>query len=135
MHTPRSRVLTALNHQEPDRVPLALWGSWYGVTDKLYFAALAELGWDPVPPFPPELLHSVNYYDDRLLAHLGVDVRHVDPGSIGVTSRVGTDGADAYGLRYSTSGLYRAASYHPLAEAGVDEIMAFPLPKAEEVMA
>src|SRR5690606_34312028 len=39
------------------------------------------------------------------------------------------------GLRYSTSGLYRAASYHPLAEAGVDEIMAFPLPKAEEVMA
>ena len=135
MLTPRTRVLTALNHQEPDRVPLALWGSWYGVTDRLYFAALAELGWEPVPPFRPELLHSVNYYDDRLLAHLGVDVRHVDPGSIGVTSRVGPDGADGYGLRYSTSGLYRSASYHPLAEAGVDEIMAFPLPRAEEVMA
>ena len=135
MLTPRTRVLTALNHQEPDRVPLALWGSWYGVTDKLYFTALAALGWEPVPPFRPELLHSVNYYDDRLLAFLGVDVRHVDPGSIGVTSRVAETGADAFGLRYSTSGLYRAASYHPLAEASVDEIMAFPLPGAEEVIA
>ncbi len=135
MLTPRNRILTALNHQEPDRVPLALWGSWYGVTDKLYFAALTELGWEPVPPFRPELLHSVNYYDDRLLAYLGVDVRHVDPGSIGVTSRVGPDDADAFGLRYTTSGLYRAASYHPLAEAGVDAIMEFPLPKAEDVIA
>ena len=135
MMTPRTRVLTALHHLEPDRVPLALWGSWYGVTDRLYFAALEQLGWEPVPPFRPERLHSVNYYDDRLLRRLGVDVRHVDPGSITVTSHVGASDADAYGLRYTTSGLYRAASFHPLAEAGVDEILAYPLPSAEEVIA
>lgn len=115
-------------------MPLALWGSWYGVTDKLYFAVLDSLGWEALPPFRPERLHSVNYYDDRLLQQLGVDVRHVDPGSITVTSRVGADGADGYGLRYSTSGLYRAATYHPLADASVDDILAFPLPAAEEVI-
>jgi uroporphyrinogen decarboxylase len=132
--SPRARVLTALNHQEPDRVPLALWGSWYGVTDKLYFAAMAELGWAPLPPFRPELLHSVNYYDDRLLKHLGVDIRHVDPASITVTSHVRADGSDLYGLRYGQSGLYRAANFYPLAEATVEEIMAYPLPDAEEAV-
>lgn len=132
--SPRTRVLTALTHQEPDRVPTALWGSWYGVTDKLYFAAMRHLGWDPVPPFRPELLHSVNYYDDRLLAHLGADLRHVDPGSITVTSHVRADGADLYGLRYGQSGLYRAANFYPLAEATVEEIMAYPLPDAEDVV-
>ncbi len=62
--TPRQRIIRAVNHQEPDRVPLALWGSWYGVTDKLYFNVLKKLGWDPVDPFRPDLLHSVNYYDE-----------------------------------------------------------------------
>ena len=45
--TPHARVLCALDHREPDRVPLALWGSWYGVTDPLYLATMQELGWDP----------------------------------------------------------------------------------------
>jgi hypothetical protein len=95
---------------------------------------MRELNWEPVEPFRPEFLHSVNYYDDRLLKLLNVDVRHIDPGSITVTSHVGTDGADAYGLRYDRSGLYRMANYHPLAEADVDQIMAFPLPKADAVI-
>jgi len=73
----RERVLAAVSHQEPDRVPLALWGSWYGVTDRLYFNILDHLKWDPVLPFRPDKVHSVNYYDDRLLEILGVDVRHV----------------------------------------------------------
>jgi uroporphyrinogen decarboxylase len=132
--SPRARVLCALQHREPDRTPLALWGSWYGVTDGLYLNTMRELNWEPVEPFRPEFLHSVNYYDDRLLKLLNVDVRHIDPGSISVTSHVGTDGADAYGLRYDRSGLYRMANYHPLAEADVDQIMAFPLPKADAVI-
>jgi hypothetical protein len=38
-------VLSTIAHEEPDRVPLALWGSWFGVTDKLYFNVLDTLGW------------------------------------------------------------------------------------------
>jgi uroporphyrinogen decarboxylase len=130
----RQRVLTTLNHQQPDRTPTALWGSWYGITDPLYFAALDALGWEPVAPFRPEKVHSVNYYDDRLLRRLGCDVRHVDPGSINATSRVGDDGRDAYGLTYKRSGLYRAAAASPLENATVDEVLAFPLPQAEQVL-
>lgn len=124
----RERVLAAIAHQEPDRVPLALWGSWFGVTDPLYFDAMTHLGWEPVPPFRPERLHSVNFYDDRLLAHLGVDIRHVDPGVTVVTSRTDADGFDAWGLKWQKVGLYRGAAVSPLEHATVDEIMAYPLP-------
>lgn len=121
-------------HEEPDRVPFALWGSWYGVTDRLYFNVLSHLGWDPVPPFRPDKVHSVNFYDDRLLEHLEVDVRHVDPGSTAFTSRRLPDGTDAWGLKWDYSGLYRTASYFPLEHASVDEIRAYRLPDPAEAI-
>lgn len=130
----RERILAAVNHQEPDRVPLALWGSWYGVTDRLYFNILDRLKWEPVPPFRPEKVHSVNYYDDRLLEKLGVDVRHVDPGSTASTSRRSDDGTDGWGLRWDYSGLYRTASHFPLEQATVDEIYAYRLPEPDAVI-
>jgi uroporphyrinogen decarboxylase len=132
--SPRERVLLALNHQEPDRVPVALWGSWYGVTDSLYLNLLTELGWQPVPPFRPDISHSVNYYDDRLLDLLGTDIRHMDPGSTARTSRQRADGADYWGLQWSRSGLYRAASHHPLADAGLEQIYEHRLPTADEAV-
>lgn len=132
--TSRARVLAALENRMPDRTPTALWGSWYGVTDPLYMEALQVLGWEPVLPFRPEKLHSVNYYDDRLLRRLGTDIRHVDPGSVALTARVGADGRDAFGLGFRRSGLYRAAAAAPLEQATVDEVLAWPLPSAEEVV-
>lgn len=133
--TPRERVLAAVDHREPDRVPLALWGSWYGVTDELYFDLLEIFGWDPVEPFRPGGLHSINYYDDRLLAELGIDLRYVAPGSTAENSRRGPDGADGWGLKWTKRGPYRAATYHPLAGATVEEIEAYPLPPPEAVQA
>lgn len=132
--TPRERVLMALSHQEPDRVPLALWGSWYGVTDRLYFNILNELGWEPVAPFRPDKFHSVNYYDDRLLEQLHCDVRHVDPGSIAAYSTPGPDGRDALGIKWDTSGLYRTASGFPVEHFTVEQIMEYPLPEADAVI-
>ncbi len=132
--SPRARVLRTLNHETPDRIPTALWGSWYGVTDSLYFDALDVLGWEPVAPFRPEKSHSVNYYDDRLLAHLGCDVRHVEPGATMMTALLRPDGTDAWGLKYRRSGLYRAAASFPLENATVDDVLAFPMPAAAEVI-
>ena len=132
--TPRERILLAVDHQEPDRVPLALWGSWYGVTDRLYFKVLKKLGWEPVAPFRPDHLHSVNYYDDRLLEYLNVDVRHVDSGVSAATSKTGADGMDGWGLKWNTGGLYRSASYYPLESASVEDIIRYKLPQAEKVI-
>ncbi len=76
---PRERVLAALNHQPPDRVPLALGGGPYGLVDALYLrlVKLLQLG-EPVAPFRAG--HSISYMDDRLLEKLGTDLRYCWPG-------------------------------------------------------
>ncbi len=132
--SPCERVLAAIAHEEPDRVPLALWGSWYGVTDRLYFNVLDALGWVPVQPFRPDLLHSVNHYDDRLLERLGVDIRHVDPGVTARTAQVDDDGFDCWGLQWRKAGLYRTASVFPLEAATIEEISDFELPTPDETV-
>lgn len=76
---PRERVLAALYHQEPDRVPLALGGGPYGVVDDLYLRLVDTLGLGaPVAPFRGG--HSISYMDDRLLERLGTDLRYCWPG-------------------------------------------------------
>jgi hypothetical protein len=58
----RERNLTAINHQQPDRLPTAIWGSVYGIADSLYFELLKELKLgDPILPFRRRLGHTVNY--------------------------------------------------------------------------
>jgi len=77
--TSRQRVLTALAHEEPDRVPLALGGGPYGLVDDLYLrlVKLLDLG-EPVTPFRTG--HSISFMDDRLLDRLGTDLRYCWPG-------------------------------------------------------
>lgn len=79
MMTPRQRVLTAMQHEEPDRVPLALGGGPYGVVDELYLqlVELLQLS-EPVKPFRSG--HTISYMDDRLLEKLGTDLRYCWPG-------------------------------------------------------
>jgi len=76
--TSRQRVLTALTHEEPDTVPLALGGGPYGIVDDLYLRLVdfLKLG-EPVPPFRSG--HSISYMDDRLLDKLGTDMRYCWP--------------------------------------------------------
>jgi len=76
---PRERVLAALNHHEPDRVPLALGGGPYGLVDDLYLSLVDYLGLGAsVPPFRSG--HNISYMDDRLLEHLDIDTRYCWPG-------------------------------------------------------
>lgn len=77
--TSRQRVLTALTHQEPDAVPLALGGGPYGLIDNLYLRLVKHLNLgEPAPPFRTG--HSISYMDDRLLEKLGTDLRYCWPG-------------------------------------------------------
>lgn len=77
--TSRQRVLTALTHEEPDTVPLALGGGPYGIVDDLYLRLVKHLDLGrPVPPFRSG--HSISYMDDRLLEALGTDLRYCWPG-------------------------------------------------------
>ena len=50
--TSRDRVLAAMRREEPDRVPLVLWGSYFTINYEPYFGVLKHLDLgDPLPPF------------------------------------------------------------------------------------
>jgi len=86
----RQRVITSIAHQEPDRVPVALWGGPYGLVDDLYFRVLKRLGLEePVPQFRRG--HTINYLDDRVLDALRTDTRYVWPGASPTSPRFPTE--------------------------------------------
>ena len=130
----RERVLTALAHQEPDRVPLALWGSAYGITDGLYHNMLRQLGWEPVFPFRHRRGHTVNCYDDRILDLIDADIRHVWLGSTDLTSPPAEGGMDAWGVPWRKVGGYLFAGDPPLAQASVEDLEGHPWPQVESLM-
>jgi uroporphyrinogen decarboxylase len=90
--TSRERVLTALNHQSPDRTPRDFWAE---------------------PPAWNRLLAHVGYDDrDRLLDSLGIDVRHLE--APGPADRAVGDGAfqNFWGERF----VYQPTPWGPLRE-------------------
>ena len=69
MLTPRERVIKALNHEEPDRVPIDLFFHAGMLTDASYFALKKHLGIEgDIEPFRKGL--GANYYDERILEAL-----------------------------------------------------------------
>ena len=131
----RERVLTAVNHQEPDRVPTALWGSAYGITDPLYHDLLAYLNLEqPVPPFRTRRGHTVNHYDDRVLDALDTDVRYVWLGFTDLSGPPAGGGSDAWRVGWEQSGIYLTATGHPLAEAAADALDAYLWPEVEALI-
>lgn len=123
--TPRQRVLTAINRQEPDRVPIALGGGPYGLVDELYLKLLEvfDLG-KPVKPFRAG--HNISYLDDRLFERLGIDTRYVWPSNSPSSPAEATDDPDlfldGYGQPWRRSVPYYFAVDGILAEASLDQI-------------
>ncbi len=128
--TPRERVLTALNHQEPDRVPTVLWGSYYTLNDGTYFNVLKylQLG-DPLPPFRRYLSRNSNYYDDRVLDRLGTDARYIWSGFTDLgRARMGLDNTDAWGVKWERRGRHLTTVSAPLAGAEIEQVDNYPWP-------
>ena len=125
--TPVERVRTTLNHEEPDRVPTALWGGPYGVVDEVYFKLLKEfqLG-EPLPPFRRG--HTISYIDDRVLGKLGTDTRYVWPGDSPSSPNRPTSAPgrflDGYGQTWEYHAPYYFVTEPLLADAATDDIKA-----------
>lgn len=131
--TPRERVLTALNHQEPDRVPAALGGGPYGLVDAVYLKLVRTLGLgQPVPPFRTGF--SISYMDDRLLDRLETDIRYVWPGALpNSPTRPGEEPDtffDSYGQVWRQARPYYFTGRGILAEASgagdIDRLVSWP---------
>jgi len=138
--TSRQRVLKALNHQIPDRVPIDLGGFQTGIHKKAYIELLDYLGiedeltiMDPVQQLAKPC--------EELLERFHVDIRYVcahGPDSFkgGIEQnvrdgRLWHDLKDEFGVVWSMPGdqqLYMDISHHPLAEATIKDLADYPFP-------
>ncbi len=142
--TPRQRLLEALAHREPDRVPIDLGGNQTGIHRLAYQALLQRLGLDE----PVEIMDPVQQLarpSETVLQRFRVDTRYIAAGPAGDwkggvvqvyrDGRLWHDLVDEFGVRWSMpddQGLYMDITHHPLAGATLDEVRAYPFPRGDD---
>jgi uroporphyrinogen decarboxylase len=125
---PRERVLQALNHVEPDQVPIDL-----GSTENTSIARIAyinlradlDLPADPAPYVINRMMDSVFPQDD-LLERLGVDFRPVRPSSTfkAQTREMPDDSFyDEMDIRWRKATYYYDMVEHPMEKFSLDQIV------------
>ena len=78
----RERVLTALNHREPDRVPYDMGGTVVtGIQARAYARLRKYLGLPEKEIKIIDILQQLAQVDDDVMDHLGVDFRNISPRS------------------------------------------------------
>lgn len=135
----RERLLAALDHREPDRVPLDLGSTQVtGIHVVAYRNLRAHLGLPPVEPLLCDVIQQLALPDDDVIEQLGVDVRGLFPLNSHNWNVTDVDAGDAWeytdewGIthrRIKPDGLYYSAVKHPLAgDVSVQDVQAYAWP-------
>ncbi len=131
----RERVLMAINHQEPDRIPLDMMGNACMLLDPTYLRLRDYLGLAPIPPVRSGT--SANYYDERILEYFDIDFRRIflPEKKTPVDSAQGEDEfTDSWGIPCKKDGLYINTLQSPLQHIKtVEDIDAYPWPQAQDL--
>jgi uroporphyrinogen decarboxylase len=139
--TSRERVLRALNHQVPDRVPIDLGGNQTGIHKIAYQNLIDRLGLREEIEIM-DLVQQLARPSEAVLERLRVDTRYVFAGGAesfkgGVVrrergGRFWQDFTDEFGVTWSMPEdrpYYFDISHSPLAGMSLEEIKAWPFPK------
>jgi len=145
--TSRQRVLKALNHQIPDRVPIDLGGFQTGIHKRAYVELLDFLNIQPVRCHSDEItildpVQQLAKPCEEILEHFRVDIRYICAhgpdsfnGGIEKNTRDGKlwhDLKDEFGVVWSMPDeqqLYMDISHNPLANATISDLDDYPFPK------
>jgi uroporphyrinogen decarboxylase len=130
--TPRERVAAALDHQEPDRVPIGLGGSAQHLTENRYLALRDHFGLSEDSPRKLVGFYSTPDYNP-LLDALGTDIRyvHIRPMPSFVMNNMRgefQEFTDEWGLHHRQAGGYYVLSGAPLADITIDQIEDYAWP-------
>ncbi len=147
--TPRQRVLAALNHRTPDRVPIDLGGNQTGIHKFAYQALLEHLGIDDDLTIM-DAVQQLARPCEAVLERFHVDTRYIAAkppadfqGDIVVNRRDGRlwhDLTDEFGVTWSMPDdrpYYMDVSHHPLApspgsEATIEDLAEYPFPQGDD---
>jgi len=140
----RERLLTTLNHHEPDRVPFDLGSTQVtGIHVVAYRGLRTFLGLPPIEPRICDSIQQLALPDDDIIEQLSVDIRGLFPLNshnwkiVNVQMGETWDYTDEWGIthqRLIPDGLYYSAVRHPLdrPDLSCDEIRAYPWPNTAD---
>lgn len=131
--TPRERVITALNHKEPDRIPFDLGGYQSGIHIIAYNKLKRHLGIDPQTEIS-ERLQQLAKIDEKILERLKVDTRFIYPESKTLKEEKNPY-VDEWGTKRGMpkGNLYYDMMEYPLAEASIEDIKKYQGPAPEDM--
>jgi len=142
--TSRERVLAALGHGIPDRVPIDLGGNQTGIHKNAYLRLTRHLGFSE----EIRIMDSVQQLaqpSERVLERFHVDTRYIAAGpastfkgdilNVEREGRGWHDFTDEFGVRWSMPDdqqLYMDITLHPLAAAAIEDVRQYPWPKGDD---
>ncbi len=136
----RERLLTALAHREPDRIPFDLGSTQVTGIHVVAYRRLREcLGLPPVEPVLCDTIQQLAAPDDDVIERLRVDVRGLYPlnshndGIVNVDVGEAWEYRDEWGIthhRLKPDGLYYSVVHSPLADPALtpDDMRNYPWP-------
>ena len=141
--TPRERVLTALDHREPDRAPIDLGGNQTGIHKFAYQKLIDHLGLKEEIVIM-DLVQQLAKPSEAVLERLHVDTRYVSAGGAKSFNgevirrerggRMWSDFTDEFGVTWSMPDdypYYFDITHSPLAGLSLKEIEDYPFPKGD----
>jgi uroporphyrinogen decarboxylase len=142
--TSRDRVLRALRHEQPDRIPIDLGGNQTGIHKFAYQALIAHLGIEDEIQIV-DAVQQLAQPCEALLERLHVDTRYIRAGAaagfqgaIVKNTREGevwNDLTDEFGVTWSmpdSNPFFMDISHHPLAHASIEDLRDYPFPKGDD---
>jgi uroporphyrinogen decarboxylase len=142
--TPRERLLTALDHRQPDRVPIDLGGNQTGI-HKFAYQKLIDLLGLKEDIVIMDAVQQLAMPSEAVLERLGVDTRYVWAGGAksfkgGIVKnrrngRLWHDLTDEFGITWSMPDdypYYMDISHCPLAGMSIEQIGDYPFPKGDD---
>jgi len=142
--TSRERVLTALDHGIPDRVPIDLGGNQTGIHKTAYHRLTGHLGF-PEEARTMDAVQQLAQPSERVLERFRVDTRYIVAGpatsfkggivKVEREGRVWHDFTDEFGVRWSMPDdqqLYMDITLHPLDAATIKDVQDYPWPKGDD---
>ena len=140
MTTHKERVLMALNHEQPDRVPMDLGGRQTTLSILAYENLKRHLGLANLPTQVMAHAWQTCFVDESILEKFDIDTRHIRPASkvnktIGEhLSSDGSDGTfvDEWGVKRQIVGDYANLIEYPLQTASLEDLDTFPWPDSAD---
>jgi len=142
--TPRERVLAAIRHEIPDRVPIDLGGNQTGIHKDAYEKLLDHLGIDDRIVIM-DAVQQLARPCEAVLERFRVDTRYIAAGPPAIWKggvvererggRLWHDLTDEFGVTWSMpddTPLYMDISHHPLAKASIADLDRYPFPKGDD---